>query len=328
MTETLRLVASGRYSRERKRAVFERTYIDPAGILLAGAAQAPAGTVIPGLGTVTDPVAGTIFFDLLPRATFSRFTPRVALELRPREDLLLYAAVTNGFKSGGFNLQNNGETFSPESIWSYELGMRADWAGGRLRTNVTGFYYDYEDLQVIRFDGLANNVSNADARIYGLELEMVARPSRDIILDGSIAWLDAKYTRYLTLNSNFPGLGEVDLRGNRLPKSPELTVTAGAEYSRQLGNAGELTLRGELRYVSDIFFDQFETPALNQDSYVLLNARVSFRSTDGRWSAALFGRNLANTTYYQSMVRVDQFFGTVATFGAPRTYGVELGVRF
>jgi iron complex outermembrane receptor protein len=308
--------------------LFERTYIDPAGILLAGAAQAPAGTVIPGLGTVTDPAAGTIFFDLLPRATFSRFTPRVALELRPREDMLLYASVTNGFKSGGFNLQNNGETFSPENIWSYELGMRADWLGGRLRTNLTGFYYDYKDLQVIRFDGLANNVSNADARIHGIELEMVARPTREITVDGSIAWLDAQYTRYLTLNSNFPGLGEVDLRGNRLPKSPEFTVSAGLEYRLQLGQAGELTLRGEVRYVSDVYFDQFETGALNQDGYALVNARLSFRSADERWSAALFGRNLTDATYYQSMVRVDQFFGTVASFGAPRTYGIELGVRF
>lgn len=328
VTSTLRLLASARYSSERKRAIFGRTYIDPFGIVLGGAAQAPAGTVLPGLGTVIDPVAGTIAFALPPKARFHRVTPKVGVEFRPRPGLLFYASATNGFKSGGFNLQNNGETFRPEKIWSYEAGVKSTLLDNRLRANLSGFYYDYTDLQVIRFDGLANNVNNADARIYGFEMELEAKPARNLTIGASFAYLNARYTRYLTINSNFPAQGTVDLDGNVLPKSPRFSETASVDYVLPLNGAAELDLRGEIRMVSDTNFDQFETRALVQDGYALVNGRVTFRPAGGKWSLAAFGRNLTNATYKQSFVRVDQFFGTVANYAAPRTYGVEVGVDF
>jgi iron complex outermembrane receptor protein len=112
-----------------------------------------------------------------------------------------------------------------------------------------------------------------------------------------------------------------------MPRSPDWTVTLGAEYTATIGS-GDLTLRGEMRAVSDINFDQFETPSLKQDGYTTFNARLSYAATNGPWSIALWGRNLANKTYIQSMVRVDQFFGTVANYAAPRTYGLEVGFKF
>lgn len=328
VSDRLRLLASARYSSERKRAVFGRTYVDPFGIVLGGAAQAPAGTVFPGLGTVTDPVAGTIGFDLSPRARFHRVTPKIAVEFRPRPGLLFYASATNGFKSGGFNLQNNGETFRPEKIWSYEAGLKSTLLDNRLRANLSGFYYDYTDLQVIRFDGLANNVNNADARIYGLEMELEAKPARNLTIGVNVAYLNARYTRYLTINSNFPAQGIVDLAGNVLPKSPKFSQTASIDYLLPLRGTGEVNLHGEVRMVSDTNFDQFETRALIQDGYALFNGRITFRPADRKWSVSAFGRNLTDVTYKQSFVRVDQFFGTVANYAAPRTYGVEIGLDF
>ncbi|MEI9851867.1 MAG: TonB-dependent receptor [Sphingomonas sp.] len=305
LTETLRLVASGRYNEDRKSAVFSQTIIDPMAILGVGA---------------------TIVIPAEPRLKAGRFTPRFGVELRPADGVLLYATATNGFKSGGFNLLNVGEEFGPEKVWSYEAGIKADVLDRRLRVNLTGFYYDYADLQVLRFSGLSNFVSNADARIYGAELELLARPVAALTLDGSIAFLHARFRDYVTEDSNNPG-PIVNLRGNVMPRAPDWTFAAGAQYAVPVAD-GELTLRGEMRAVSDINFDQFETPSLRQDGYVLVNGRLAYIARDGAWSVALWGRNLLDKTYFQSMVRVDQFFGTIANYGAPRTYGVEVGFAF
>jgi iron complex outermembrane recepter protein len=307
LTEQLRVIASARYNRDKKSADFSQTLIDPLGIL--------------GVGT-------TIVIPAQPRLRNGRFTPRFGLEYRPNDDILLYATATNGFKSGGFNLLNTGETFGPEKVWSYEAGVKAEWLDKRLRTNFTAFYYDYQDLQVLRFSGFSNFVSNADARIYGFEADLIAKPFENFSIDAGFAYLNARYTDYLTVDSNNPGAGTVNLDGNIVPRSPSVTFNLGAEYAIPLGEMGDITVRGELLSISKIRFDQFETAALVQGGYTLLNGRVSYVSSDGRWNAAIWGRNLTDKTYIHSMVRVDQFFGTIATYGAPRTFGVELGFKF
>ena len=73
--------------------------------------------------------------------------PKVVLSYTPRTNLLLYASYSKGFKSGGFNLGGLQAPFNPEKITDYEVGIKADWLDKRLRTNVSGFWYDYTDLQ-------------------------------------------------------------------------------------------------------------------------------------------------------------------------------------
>ena len=135
-----------------------------------------------------------------------------------------------------------------------------------------------------------------------------------------MAYLDATYQEYFN--------GQVDLSGNRMPKAPEFTVSGGFEYRADLTDAGALVLRGEARYQSETNFDQFETPELVQDAYTIANARVTYESEDERWRVSAYCNNLADETYVQSMVRVDAVFGTIASYGAPRTYGVEVSFSY
>ena len=80
-------------------------------------------------------------------------TPRIAYaHISSLTDMTMYVSATNGFKSGRLECTwarapEHLQAFAPETIWPYELGMRADWMDGRLRTNVTAFYSDLEDLQ-------------------------------------------------------------------------------------------------------------------------------------------------------------------------------------
>lgn len=298
-----------RYSWEDKDATFSETLIDPFGILTG----AP----------------GTIVIPAEPQRKFRAWTPKAGLEFRPVEGTLLYVTATRGFKSGGFNLMNTGETFDPEKIWSYETGVRSSWLDHRLRTNLSAFYYDYRDLQVNQFSGVTNLITNAaKSKIKGVEMQIDARPMPAVGIDAALAWLDATYSEYLTRDANQPGAPEIDLSGNEMPKAPRFTATLGVDLNLPLQMPGQITLRGEGRYQSSLYFDQFNTPQLEQGSYTLLNARASYLSADEHWELVLFGRNLTDKLYRQSMVRVDNVFGTVAFFGAPRMYGAEVHYRY
>jgi iron complex outermembrane receptor protein len=297
-----------RYTWEHKRANFLETLIDPFGAL----------TGLPG---------GTYLTPAMPHATFSAWTPKVRLEYRPKDDILLYASATRGFKSGGFNLMNTGEEFQPEKIWSYELGLKSTWLDKRLRGNAAAFYYNYRDLQVNQFSGVTNLVTNAaNSRITGVEVEIEAQPISALQTDLSFAYLDAIYLNYYTHNATDPTGPELDLSGNRMPKAPRSTVTLATQYSWPI-DVNRLTLRGEVRYQSLVYFDQFDSAEVTQAGYALFNGRLSYAAPNDRWSVAVFGQNLGDKLYRQSMVRVDNVFGTVAFFGAPRTYGVEFSYR-
>ena len=113
-----------------------------------------------------------------------------------------------------------------------------------------------------------------------------------------------------------------------MPQAPDWSVNLAAQYTWLLRAAGELTLRGEYHYQSEMFFNIFQDPVVRQDGYGLLNARLSFESLDGRWHGALFAKNLLDELYAQTMIRQDPIIGNLRFWGAPRTYGMEVGVRY
>jgi iron complex outermembrane receptor protein len=67
---------------------------------------------------------------------------------------------------------------------------------------------------------------------------------------------------------------------------------------------------------------------VRQGSYGLVGARLELSGHEGRWSLALFGRNLSDELYAQNVIRQDPLVGKLSFWGAPRTFGIELAGRF
>ncbi|HEY0943357.1 MAG TPA: TonB-dependent receptor [Steroidobacter sp.] len=311
-SDAVRLTAGLRYSTEEKKAVFRNVVTDPFGVLTG------------------EPGGGVFESELRPRDDWSAWTPKIGIDWDVADDVMLYAAATKGFKSGGFNLTGAGEQFDPEYIWSYEVGVKSTLLDRRLRLNAAAFYYDYSDLQVNRFNeatgGATTSVTNAaSARVNGLELEVNALLAEGLDLDLGVALLDAEYRNFRSANPDGENpFVEEDLSGNTLPRSPKAVVSAGLQYSQPLGST-VLTLRGEGRRQSQVWFDQFNSPGVEQDAYTLWNAFVTLRDADDRWRVQLYGRNLSDELYRQSVIRATSILGTIEFWGAPRTYGIELG---
>ena len=131
------------------------------------------------------------------------WTPKFGAEFRARENLFAYVSATRGFKSGGFNLTSpeSGRGFDPEWAWSYEGGLKAVVGAGRSTLNVAAFRTDYSDLQVqtgIR-PGVIDISNAAAATITGIELEGTTLLGDAVQAGGHVAWLNAKYDRYVAI---------------------------------------------------------------------------------------------------------------------------------
>ena len=325
LTEKFRLTAGLRYS-------YDEREIDYNVFLLDIPAPATAVDLLanrPGLGVafVTDAQKGD----------WDAFTPKAGIEYFYSDDIMYYFSATRGFKSGGYNgilfgAATTLEAVDPEIIWSYEAGVKSTLMEGRMRLNITGFYYDYQDIQlnILTADQAATrgfaNVRNAgDADIYGAEVEVNLAVTDYFRVDGLIAYLDTELGTLLSANPN--AAMDTDQSGNRLPNAPEFSLNIGAEYNWGLGDLGELSVRGDYthrtRRYHTIYQEFFNSSASND----FLNARLSFTGNSDKWSVSVHVRNLLDEDNESFGFRAP-FFGALKLYSERRNYGLNVRYKF
>jgi len=262
----------------------------------------------------------------------SNVTGRLGLNIRPRDGLLLFASVSRGRKSGGFfsGFTNNNSQllpYRPETITSYEVGVKSEF-GRAVTLNISGFYYDYKDPQTfVRFidpaTGLSvQKVGNVDsARVFGTDVDMILRPARGLSLTGSVGLLDTRLSSFTTAAGVIPA-------GNRLPNAPATSLSGKARYEFDLTPRLRAAIQGDARYASPAFKEASNDPLIASRSYWLFNTRVSIASEKSGWEVALWGRNLTKERYVVSGVNLASLGIVNRIYNAPRTYGVELSFRY
>ena len=276
------------------------------------------------------------FFNGIPtgnstdKKRWTDWTPKFGVDYQASDNLFLYASITSGFKSGGFNSTAIQPAFNPEKILSQEAGLRWDYWEGRGRFNLTGFHYNYKDLQTNKYTplGIVTIENAAKATVQGLEAEFALVPVQGLTLNLGAAFLDAKYDEYLTADPERPALGVQNLSGNKLTHAPDLTVSASAQYAMSLGGNGNLVSRVQFAYRGKSFYTPFNDIGVSDHGYRLWDASLRYTDPNDRWNAQLFVRNIGNELYLTHMARSAAFTGTVGYYGAPRTYGIEIGVDF
>ena len=129
--------------------------------------------------------------------TFSEVTGRAVLDFQITPNNLVYASYSRGYKSGGINPPLSPvfavtDSFDPEFVNAFEIGTKNTLAGGKLRLNLTAFYYQYQSLQLSRIVARTSVNDNVDADIYGLEAEAVVKPSREWLFNIGASYLHTK----------------------------------------------------------------------------------------------------------------------------------------
>lgn len=259
--------------------------------------------------------------------SFSNFSPKIGIDYQATQDLLLYASVTRGFRSGGFNGRPFAPTdltsFDAETVTSYEAGFKSELADRRIRFNAAVFYNDYTDIQLTAVTNnggttVVQTGNAASAELYGFEAELEARPTRDLTLFGSVGYL----------HNSLEEKQGFTFGATELPTAPEWTVSFGARYDAPLSDTLLLSLGADYSY-SDSFTPQFDpSPAARIPAYSLVNANISLRDEDDGWRVTLFAENLFDESYRTYAQTAGSQDATVAWFGPTRRLGVELSLDF
>lgn len=228
-----------------------------------------------------------------------------------------YFAFSQGFKAGGYSLANPApgvvtdyiQTFDPETVDAYELGLKGAFLDGRLNANVALFRSNFQDRQVSSLAesvgagsaNLTQEVANAaESRSQGIELEFRARMSEQLTLLGSFTYLDSKFLDFAnapcyTAQSPAQGCvnGVQDLAGSRTTFAPEYAGSVTLIYEQPVGGY-VLTVEPNLFFTDGYAIVSDFNPRNSQDSFTKVNLRVALAPPSGQWELALVGRNLSD----------------------------------
>ena len=277
------------------------------------------------------------------KKTFDDVTPKVGFNWHVAPDTMVYATYTEGFKSGGFNnitpnvnpVTNERfgpEVFEPETVESYEAGIKLTTADRRARVNIALFRADYEGLQLPAFiPGTAvTTVKNAtSARIEGVEIEPTWRVTDNFELYGALSFLQGKYTGPYTCAD--PTGTWVDCSKNKIKGVIPEQMTIGFTWTPVWDIPGEVTIGGDWQYTSFYYNNVSNQTELAQSRPVgLWQGFIRWTSPDDRWNVALEGRNLADKMYYRSAMLLSNATSPAVTAypGDPRMVNIRIGYSF
>lgn len=259
---------------------------------------------------------------------------RISLEWNVREDVFAYGLYSRGFRSGGINdefdeaggVDNFGITsFDEETIDNFEIGVRSDLLGDRLRLNATVFYSIANDLQFAKLidptgASSASIIDNAaKAIIQGVEGDFVLAFNEFVTVDGRFGLLDFEYDELdegvtaITLNSD----------GAR---APDFAYSIGGNFVLPIGN-GRLDLRLDYGWMDDHRLLEGDAVSIRQDAYGLLDANLSY-STETNWTVSVFGTNLTDEEYATGGLDIAGLGFVQIEPGRPREWGVRVSYEF
>lgn len=324
VTDQFKISAGLRYTKDEKTGtVYRQNY---------------TGIRSPVFGNSTA-VAGLVRTNYTNKRSFDKLTPRVSLSYQPNDDLNIYASWGRGFKSGGFDMRGDAvftpttvNGYEPETIDSYELGLKGAFLDRKLFTNFAIFKSKYKDQQVTiqvpnGSGGIASFVDNAGrGDIWGAELELRAVPSRYFSVNAAFGYTNADYKEFLTYIAG--GTTPVDVADQRVfQNTPKWTASASATASADLFG-GLISFTPAISLRSDSYMFEIPTPLLDQDGYFLVDASVNWTSEDDKYRVFLNARNLGNEKYRVGGYNFPgALYGNsiIGYYGPPRTFtfGVE-----
>lgn len=246
------------------------------------------------------------------------FTPliyNVSLSKKFGQDVLLYATVGSAYRIG---IPNTGTTVSDPNLeksreeyaTSYEMGVKTSWMNGRLSLNATVFQLDYDD-QITQFAQIpyfnvatgrqaltGNFFSNVDARVRGLEIDAMFRPSSQLLLNANIAYAKIKSRGGLVPCASGPTLSATNQmnfcesqKGQTLNPTSPFQANMNGSYTVPLG-----PIDGYFRFVADYNGrnPNYGAGNLKVKSYMLFDVFAGVTGPESAWDIGVFAKNVFN----------------------------------
>lgn len=288
--------------------------------------------------------------------TFSELLPKLSLKYEWTNRQFVYATASRGYKAGGYNVQMfadlvsiglkgnkaattkdavmNSISYKPEYSWNYEIGGQCTTFNDHLKTAVSLFYIDVNDLQLTQFvpKGLGRKIANGGQAVSkGFEVSADLNLGGGFSFAANYGYANATFTNYtdsMKIKTKIvpvkDSLIQVNYKGKYVPYAPQNTLSLSGNYEHRFQHAFIDNLIATVQYtgVGKIYWT--EANNISQDFYSLVNAKVGV--TKGAFGLELWAKNLFDTQYkaFYFNSSGSQFF----QLGKPMQLGATLKVEF
>ncbi len=252
---------------------------------------------------------------------FGQLTPKISLMYEFSSTGIVYASVSKGYKTGGFNTSFETEeqrTFKPEYSWNYEIGAKHPFMDKRIMAEVALFYIDWKNQQISQPlpSGKGSLLTNAGHSVSkGVEVSLMWNIYKNLTFNTSYGFTDAKFKVYRK--------GDISYSGNYLPFVPNHTFNAGLNYSVASPFKGVDRVNMNLDFTGNGRIHWKEDNVASQPFYGLLNAKVGV--SKGAFTVSAWARNITATQYTAF------YFETggkkLAQKGKPFMAGVDISIN-
>lgn len=334
-TEQLHLTVGGRYTHDEKEGVlhFSRN-----------------------VNYDTNPPAASVGYKPLD-AKWNRFNPMATVAYDVNDDLHVYAKYATGYRAGGASSRtSNYQSFNPEDVKSYEVGVKSDFWDHRARFNLAGYIMDRKNSQVdissIQFVGSSsfNNLVTINApgitKIRGIEADLTLEPIEGLTLNASYAYTYTKIPPILITATDPAGRSTSVYQQFYIVFTPRNAASGSIDYVLPIG-AQDTKLKfhvdGNYSQATQAF-DQFAT---KNDASLIFNGRISLADIgvgNQKLTLGVWGRNIFNEQYVfrrdpsnslpgapttnVTTGSIGNVMGDYGNFNAPRTFGIDASVAF
>ncbi|MBO9712390.1 TonB-dependent receptor [Sphingomonas sp.] len=333
ISDALKLTAGLRFTHEDKTGLFDQKTV--------------AGNDLSLLSTADRATAQGLRDALYPVVRYTvatsddKLTGQINLAYKLAPDVLAYASYSRGSKSGGISLGTLPAGVSPvvrpETVNAWEVGLKSQFWDRKVTFNTAAFWTDVENYQAAITENIGNTtsfrryISNIPGvRSRGLEGDLTIAPSRAISFTASAAYIDATYKRY-TNAQNAPDRRNVseiqDLSGQSLANSPKFVYTLATDLTQPIGDDDEAYARVDYTHRSSYDTSGSWSQYTLIQPYGVLNARIGFRISDGKFDLSFWARNLLNEKYFTALSAANNGLIT-GNIGDPRTLGATFRTSF
>jgi outer membrane receptor protein involved in Fe transport len=268
------------------------------------------------------------------------YTHRLNVTYKIDDDKMVYGTWSTGYRPGGINRRGTLPPYDSDFLTNYELGWKTSWLQNSLRWNGAVYLERWEDFQfaILGSNGLTEIKNAAQAEIYGVESDVVWRPTDRLTLSGGGAWTNAE------LSENYCGF--VDAKGNPVTKCPAPLAPSGTELPITPKFKANLTARYE--FMVGEFDAHVQGSMVTQTSSwtdlrlaerAIIGEQKGWTSFDfstgletGAWSMEVYFQNLTDerASLYRYAQCAESVCGgqTYIVPNQPRTIGFRLGREF
>lgn len=276
-----------------------------------------------------------------------KWLPRVIMDFKPTEDVMVYGLYSEGNKPRQFNANiaglpqaqrdyiaanyGVGVSLDEESLKNYEIGFKSSLFDRRHMVNVAAFLMKWDDQvtrrQVFAYEGAPTQINVVDnagsTEIKGIEFESHSRITSALNVDATFAYVRSKYTNFNSVNVE-QVFGDPQTKGKTAARFPKVQGAIAASYTFDLPLDWIATVRVDETYMDKRWTD--EVNLAYADSYWRTNLRTTFRK--GAFAGSFYIDNLTDDDGLLMVTRFRDITAPGNNFSFPymRSEGRKWGV--